>query len=187
MNRERLAIVITVGAVAVLGVAIAMSAGIGPFADDDGSVGDFPTATETPSAGDGGGGGGGGDGSGDGGDAEETPQAPFATRIDSIESCGETCRDVTATLINQQDREATGVTVYTRIHEGNGTDGDVVWEGSHEVGTLGPGESDTETQRVELGYFDALAIQQNGGWITVVTTIETDQQTLTYQERRDVT
>lgn len=172
------------GAVLVLVAVLAVAAGVGPFAGDDGGAGDFPTATGPGSSG---AGDGGGDDGSSGGSGEETPRPPFALRIDSVESCGQTCRDVTATLVNNQDREATGVAVHTRIHEGNGTDGDVVWEGSHDVGRLGPGASDTATQRVELGYFDAIAIQQNGGWITILLTVESDDRTVTFRERRDVT
>ena len=199
MNRQRLAVVAGVGVLAVV-LVLAIAGGIGPFAGDDGGIEDFPTATSTPpgvteNGGGADGGATGGDGDGDGGGdspggqttATPTPQPPFDLQIESIESCGQTCRDVTATLENQQDRQATGVTVYTRIHEGNGTDGDVVWEGTHEVGTLGAGEADTETQRVELSYFEAYGIQQNGGWITIVTSIDTDRRTVTFRERRDVT
>ena len=199
MNRERLAVLAGLG-VLVVAVALAFAAGVGPFSGEEDPVGDFPTETPAPTAapdggaGDGGGGGaGGGDGAGGPGAAtggateEPTPQRPFALRIESVEPCGQTCRDVTATLINQQDQQASGTTVYTRIYEGKGTDGDVVWEGSHEVGTLGPGASDTETQRVQLSYFEAIEIQQNGGWITIVTSVDTDRQTVTFREQRDVT
>lgn len=35
-----------------------------------------------------------------------------------VEECGQTCRDVTSTLSNNQDETATGVTVYTRVFAG---------------------------------------------------------------------
>ena len=199
MNRQRLALVAAIGI--VLAVALAVAGGIGPFASDEGTIDDFPTETTTPPTGPDDGATAGGDGSGDGGAGDDgpsggdagatttersTPRPPFSLQIDSVETCGRTCRDVTATLVNRQDRRATGTTVYTRIYEGQGTGGDVVWEGTHEVGTLAAGASDTETQRVELSYFEAVAIQQNGGWITIVTTIETDRRTVTFRERRDV-
>lgn len=201
MNRERLAVLAGLG-VLVVAVALAFAAGVGPFSGEEDPVGDFPTETPAPTAApDGGagpgdvgnGGAGGGDGAGGAGAAsggtteESTPRRPFAMRIESVEPCGRTCRDVTATLLNQQDRRATGTTVYTRIHEGKGTDGDVVWEGTHEVGTLAAGASETETQRVQLSYFEAIEIQGNGGWITIVTTVDTDRQTVTFREQRDVT
>lgn len=205
MNRDRLAIGAGIAVVAVALVAFAVTGGLWPTTGDDGGGGieDFPTETPAPTATDGGtgdsggGDGEGGDGGGGSGDAgtggetaaptEEPPRRPFAMRIDSIESCGQTCRDVTATLVNQQDARATGTTVYTRIYAGNGTDGDVVWEGTHEVGTLPAGASDTATQRVQLGYFDAINIQQEDGWVTIQTSIDTDRRTVTFRERRDVT
>lgn len=171
--------VIGVGAVALVALALAFSAGVGPFGPDGGS--DFPSSS-SPAADDEGSSSG---GSG-GGASTETPQGPFDFDIGSVEECGQTCRDVTATLVNQQERRATGVSVYTRIHAGRGTDGDVVWEGTYDVGALGAGASETETQRVELGYFDALKVQNQDGWITIVLAIDTDRRTVTFQERRDV-
>jgi hypothetical protein len=93
---------------------------------------------------------------------------------------------VTSTLTNQQDTTAEDVTVYTRIYAGNGTDGDQVWEGSESVGTLDASESYTATKRVELSFADAYAIDQEDGWITVQTTVETADQTVTFTEQRQV-
>lgn len=175
--------VVGLAAVALVALALAFSAGVGPFGGDGGS--DLPSSSG-PAADEGGSSsGGGGDGGGSGG-STETQQRAFDFDIGSVEECGQTCRDVTATLVNQQERRATGVSVYTRIHAGRGTDGDVVWEGTYDVGALGPSASETETQRVELGYFDALKVQRQDGWITIVLTIETDRQTVRFQERRDV-
>jgi hypothetical protein len=197
-----LVVVTLVGAVAFAG-GLAVAGGYGPVPDaglpqpSDGGGGDgadlsdeeFPTATPTPSDG----GGGGGDDTpaeSSGGDATTdtaTPEpAPFDVSIVNIEECGETCRDVTVDLTNQQDTDATGVTVYTRIFAGNGTDGDQVWSGEESVGTLAAGETHTGTKRVELGLSDALAVDNADGWITIQTTIETDDQTVTFTERRQV-
>ena len=178
-------------AVALIASGLAFAGVLGPAGDDGGSGGgDVPTASAPESGGggssSGGGGGGGGSGSGDDVTATPTPQPPFDLDVESVESCGQTCRDVTATLENQQERRATGVTVYTKVYAGRGTDGDVVWEGDRAVGTLDAGGADTATQRMEIGYFDAIAIQRADGWITIVLTIETDRQTVRFQERRDV-
>lgn len=164
-------LVVTGGALGVIGAEF-LAGGTG---EDGGSI---PTASGTPYGGDSGGSSGGGSGT--------AAPPPFEMQIESVESCGQTCRDVTATLVNNQEREATGVTVYTQIHAGDSTDGDVVWEGTHEVGTLTAGGSDTETRRVELSYFEALSVQRADGWITLVVTVETDRRTVTFQERRDV-
>jgi len=111
---------------------------------------------------------------------------PFAFTVDAIEGCGRTCRDVTSTLTNQQNSTAADVTVYTGIYAGNTTDGDVVWEGSEDVGTLEAGASYTTTRRVDLSFSDAVAIQRAGGWITIRTTIETADRTVTLTSRRKV-
>lgn len=194
LDRKRTIIVAGAVVVAVLAVGLAFTAGAGLLGG--GSDASVPAASG-PSASDAGGGGGSssgggagggsaGSGGGDAGTATPTPEPPFDLDVESVESCGSTCRDVTATLENQQDRRATGVTVYTRVFAGRGTDGDVVWEGTRDVGTLDAGGADTATQRMEIGYFDAIAIKQADGWITIVLTIETDRQTVRFQERRDV-
>ncbi|WP_416840959.1 hypothetical protein [Haloferax sp. DFSO52] len=189
------AVLFVVGA----GVGLGMVTGFGPFpggADSgDQSTEPFPTqtGTSTPSSGDSGDSGGSSDGtSGDASGSDSTDAAssspPFTVTINRIVECGQTCRDVTSTLTNQQDTDATGVTVYSRIFAGNSTASeDEVWRGSQEVGALDAGESFSTTRRVELSYSEAFAVQQADGWITVQTTIQTDQRTLTYTERRDVT
>jgi hypothetical protein len=187
LDAEQRKVVVGLAAVALVALVLAFSVGMGPFGGDGGST-DFPTESSPATGGGGssGDGSGGGGGSGGGESAQSTPEPPFDFDIGSVEECGQTCRDVTATLVNQQERRATGVSVYTRIHAGRDTDGDVVWEGTYDVGILGAGASETETQRVELGYFDALEVQRQDGWITIVLTIETDRQTFRFQERRDV-
>jgi hypothetical protein len=173
--------------VVLAGVVGALVTGVGPLpsgeaqagADGDADAESFPTAT--PAAGSTGDGGG-----GDGTTATVTPEPPFALTIDAIEECGQTCRDVTSSLINQQDTTARNVTVYTRIFVGNGTGGDVAWQGRERVGTLEAGGTATATRRVDLSYSEALAIQRNGGWITVQTTVETADRTVTFSDRRQV-
>lgn len=118
-----------------------------------------------------------------GGASTETP--PFVFSIDTIEECDQTCRDVTSTLTNTQDTTAENVTVYTRIFVGQGTDGDVVWRGSEPVGTLPAGDSYVTTRQVELSFSDALAVRDNG-WITIQTTVETEDRTVTFTDERQV-
>ncbi|MDZ7700841.1 MAG: hypothetical protein U5J98_01550 [Halobacteriales archaeon] len=138
---------------------------------------DFPTATPSE---------GGSDDGGAGTTATETP--PFSFTIDEIEECGQTCRDVTATLHNNQDETATGTTVFTRVFAGedNTDTADLVWEGKEEVGTLEAGTSHTTTRRVELSLQDARKIEQNDGWITIVTTVQTDERTVTFRDSEQV-
>ncbi|WP_424006266.1 hypothetical protein [Haloferax denitrificans] len=199
--RHPLLAVATVLALLTAGIVAAFVTGIGPFADTTpagDSDGAFPTQTTAPpddsgsDTGDTGGNDtGSNDGSGgdsDAGDATATESVPpFAVVVDDIEKCGQTCRDVTSTITNQQDTDSTGITVYSRIFVGNGTDpDDEVWRGSQAVGDLAAGESYTTTKRVELSYSEAFAVRQADGWITVQTTIETDDRTLTYTEQRHV-
>ena len=172
-----------VGVTVVVLIAVPVSLGWGSGAgSDDGSGEDiesFPTETPTQTPAE-----------SDDGEATATvtpePEPAFAFTIDRIEECGETCRDVTSTLINDGDAAATNVTVYTRIYAGNGTDGDVVWGGRERVGALDAGDSHTTTERVELSFADALAVESAGGWITVQTTIQSDEKTVTDTQRRQV-
>lgn len=191
MNRPVVAavVVLVVGAGAA---AFATGLGPAPGGDSGDEITDFPTATPTPS----------GDGSADGGDsasvADVTPSADatatatpepspaFATTLDSVENCGRTCRDVTTTVSNEGTAPATGVTVYTRIFVGQDTSGDVVWEGREDVGRLAVSGSHTATKRVELTVAEAAAVERADGWITVQTTIQADQRTVTFAESRQV-
>ncbi|WP_435184544.1 hypothetical protein [Halobellus sp. EA9] len=120
--------------------------------------------------------------------ATATPTPPFGFVIEDIVSCGTTCRNVTSTLVNQQDTTASDITVYTRIFAGRGvgSDDDVIWRGQETVGTLGAGESYTTTRQVKLELSEALAVRNNDGWITVQTTVETADQTVTFTDERQV-
>lgn len=176
-----------VGAVAVVLLAggLAFASGYGPApggaGEADADAEEFPTATPTPEPTDDG-------SSGDEATSTATPTTqPFAVVIEQVEECGETCRDVTVSLTNRQSDAASDVTVYTRVFAGNSTDdGDVVWRGTEAVGSLGAGETHTTTKRVELSYSEALAVERADGWVTVQTTIETADRTVTFSERRNV-
>lgn len=172
-----------------VGVIAALATGFGPApgGDTDENV-TTPRSTGTVYEDDGSStGGDGGNTSGDGGDETTQSLPPFASTIDSIDKCGETCRDVTATITNQQNETVTGVTVYTRIYAGNSTaSGDRIWSGNEQVGTLEANGSYTSTKRVELSLLEARKVQNNDGWITVLTTVESDEMTVTFKSRRDV-
>lgn len=167
-------VVILIGA---LGVAIYAGVGPAPGGDSDDQITDFPTATDS------------GQGSAPGAEtASPSDTPPFTFTIEEIEECGQTCRDVTVTLHNNQDEPASGVTVFTRIFAGkNTTDSDdLVWEAKEEVGTLDAGESHTTTKRVELSVQEGLKIERNDGWITIVTTVQTDERTVTFRDNEQV-
>lgn len=175
MSRNPLAVVVVLSLAVAAG---AFAVGIGPLQDADSGDGTAVPAETTGSDAD----------TGDGGDADRgtTSTPPFGFTVRSIEECGRTCRDVTSTLTNQQNDTVEDVAVHTRIYAGNTTDGDVVWEGSEDVGTLGAAEAYTTTRRVDLSLGDAFAIERAGGWITVRTTVETADRTVTLTSQRKV-
>jgi len=105
---------------------------------------------------------------------------PYRVTVDGIESCGVTCRDVTATLTNTGDVPRENVTVVTRVSTG----GEQVWKGSQRVGSLAPGERHTSTRRVELAPGEALAVEGNDGYVTIETTVRSDSGTETFNDRR---
>lgn len=182
--RTRLVALVALVTLVLAGVAGVALIGFGPTPGGDSDVGSSPTerpapddrsrgedrsprsaSTKTPS---------------------ETTPPPFAFRVDSMEPCGWTCRDVTSTMTNQQETAATDVTVSARIFVGREAGGNVVWEGTEAVGTLDAGESYTVTRRVQLTYAEGFAIQQHDGWVTIRTTIVTADRTVTFTEQRQV-
>lgn len=179
MNRRAALLVVLVGTLVVT-VGIAFVSGVGPAPGGGGSpITDFPVGTtyEMPSGGDG------------AADATPSDPPPFSFTVESVEDCGLTCRDVTVTLSNNQDEAATGVTVYTRIFAGQDTTDadDLVWEGTEPLGTLDARASYTTTKRVELTLAESRKVQRNDGWITILTTVQSDQTTVTFKSTEQVT
>lgn len=182
MNRTHVFGGLLVAIVLAIGVGVAFYTGAGPApggAGDGERITDFPTETASE---------GGSDGSAPSGSGGTTETPPFTFAIDSIEECGQTCRDVTATLHNNQNETARGITVYTRIFAGrdNTAEDDIVWEGTEDVGTLEAGGSYTSTRRVELSLQEGMEIESNDGWITILTTVESNEETVTFQDSRQV-
>lgn len=119
---------------------------------------------------------------------EQRPPPPFSLAITRIVECGTTCRDVTVELSNDQDRRATDVVVYTRVFSGRNTDtSNMIWEGREPVGTMAAGETVNSTRRIELTFGEARAVQNKDGWITIVTTVESDDVTITFRREEQVT
>lgn len=173
----------------LVGAVVGLAYGVGPApggADSSDDFDDFPTETDSAST----------DSSStdsstnddsSGGDTQAATSPPFVFSIDSIEECGTTCRDVTVTLFNQQNETAENVTVYTRIYAGNSTsEDDRIWQGKEEIGTMSADSSVTDTKRVSLSYADAYAVEQNDGWVTIVTVVQSDDKTVRFEEQRDV-
>ncbi|SHG52211.1 hypothetical protein [Halobaculum gomorrense] len=193
MSLRRILAVLAVVAVVAVGGAAAFIAGVGPLGDIGGGASD--TVTETPEStgtvyGDAGGSSGdsgGATNTASGGSSDANSLPPYTFAVTSIEECGQTCRDVTVRLDNNRNETATGVTMYTRIFAGNSTDSsDKVWEGKRDVGTLEAGESITATSRVQLSYSEGYQVKQADGWVTILTTVESDDVTITFKQRRDV-
>lgn len=112
---------------------------------------------------------------------------PYSLTVERVTECGQTCREVTTTLTNEQSATATGVTVTTKVYAGEGTDGELVWEGEWTVGEMAPGASVTTTERIDLSLTEAYAVKQQDGQVTIRTTVESDDRTVTFSEQRDVT
>jgi len=89
-------------------------------------------------------------------------------------------------VTNEQPTAARDVTIRTRLYAGNDTDGTVRWQATERVDYIGPGETHVATQRVELPLEDALAIREADGWVTIRTTVETADQSVTVTDRREV-
>lgn len=183
MNRLVAAAVVVIVAT---GGAAAFAAGVGPApgGNSGDEISDFPTATATPN-----GGASAAESTATGtatGSATPEPRPEFVTTVESVERCGQTCRDVPSAVTNEGSADATGVTVYTRIFVGQETSGDVVWTGTADVGRLPAGASHATTKRVELSLADAAAVRSADGWITIQTTIQSDQRTVTFAESRQV-
>lgn len=119
-------------------------------------------------------------------ETEATATQPFTLDTREVESCGILCRNVTSTVTNEQSTAARDVTIHTRLYAGNDTDGEVRWQGTERVDRIGPGETYVATQRVELPLEDALAIRDADGWVTIRTTVETADRSVTVTDRREV-
>lgn len=111
----------------------------------------------------------------------------FSLTTRDIEECGMLCRNVTSTLTNEQETAARNVTIRTRLYAGNDTDSAVRWRRAERVGTLDAGENYTVTREIALSLDTALAIRDANGWVTIRTTVTSDDRTVTVTDRRQVT
>lgn len=187
MNAKLIGLAV-VALVVTAGVGAAFVTGNVPGTGADGSEGEPGEETyentvvlqDTANGGSGGDAGSSDGGSGDGDSAEQQP--PFSFRIKKIAECGTTCREVTASITNNQNETSADVTVRSVIY----TDGDKIWEGKSELGDLGSGQTVTDTKTVKLSYGDAYKVKQNDGKILVKTYVVTEDGTYVYKETRDV-
>lgn len=124
----------------------------------------------------------GSDGDGSSDETTDSTSTPYRFDIVNIEKCGDTCRDVTATLANTGQETRQNVRVTTEVY----ADDDLLWTGNETVGTLEPEESHTSTKRVKLSYWDGIKIKNNDGYVTIVTVVRSDSGTVRFEERRKV-
>lgn len=117
---------------------------------------------------------------------DETATPPFSLETGTVEHCGALCRNVTSTVTNRQSTAAADVTVTTRLYPGNDTGGAVLYQGVERVGRLEAGGSYTATRRIELELSDAMEIQEAGGWVTIRTTVQSDDRRLVVTDRQQV-
>ncbi|EJN58083.1 coiled-coil domain-containing protein [Halogranum rubrum] len=106
---------------------------------------------------------------------EETVR--FVIRIDGVDECGTTCRDVTGTLRNVGTGDAHNVEVDMALS----VDGSVLWTGTQSLGTVPAGETRTISQRIVLGFGEALQARSNGT-VDVLITVRSDEETQTIRD-----
>lgn len=176
MNRYGWLAAVTVGVAAVVAT-LALAPGVGPVLGGEPAPAPQPepepaAPTPTPSS----------TASSGGNDTAADPGPGWSFGIDSIEACGNTCRDVTATLENTGDTTRENVTVTTEMYAGE----DLLWKGTNRVGRLEPGENNTATRRVDVGFDGAVAIQSNDGYVTVRTVVSHDGGRTVFENRKQV-
>lgn len=115
--------------------------------------------------------------------ANQSDDPQFDFDLVNATECGINCREVTVRATNIGNDSVSNVTVSSRLESGER----VVWRGTDSVDRLEPGESAVVTKQVRVGFFDAVAIQQNGGWVAANTTVSWDDRSETFVERRKVT
>jgi hypothetical protein len=116
-----------------------------------------------------------------------TPAGPaFSFQIDEVTECGFGCREIDATVTNEQSTAET-LETETVIYAGNTTAADQqVYQNQTNLGRVGAGASVSTTQIVEPALSDFSKIEEADGWVTIVTTISDGEESTTVTERRNV-
>lgn len=175
MKKPAIAVVALV--VVLTGVGYGYVVGVGPLEEDPAAGLDEPPETQESY-----------DMGGSSGVGAEDEGPPFAFDVESVEECGETCREVNVALHNLMDEEAENVVVHSWIYAGETTDrDDVVWADNREVGTLEGGDILRSTDEVDLSVQQANNVRDADGVVTIETTVESGQETVTFVNREDVT
>ncbi len=176
MDTKKTAVVVAVVAAVVAAVGYAYVAGIGPLEQDPAAGLDEPPDTdESYEIGD--------DTEGDAQDGGP----PFAFEVESVNECGETCREVNVALHRTADEDAQGTVVHTWIYAGETTDRDaVVWADNRQVGEIEAGGVVRSTDEVDLSVQQANNVREADGVVTIETTVESGQETVRFVDREDV-
>lgn len=107
----------------------------------------------------------------------------FTVYVDesNIKDCGWTCREVPATIKNTGEEAAHNVDVEVRFYC-NGDRIDINGQEyiSLDLGTLEPGESQTRTEEIDVGFGGGLCIRDNGA--RIVFKVISDEKTMTVEE-----
>lgn len=107
----------------------------------------------------------------------------FGVSIENYERCGWTCGDVTVAFKNDG-----GTALHDTMGEAYARAGDsLVWSGRVEIGDLAPGEVYTVSQRVDVGFWNAMRIRLNGGRIEYRVVLKSDEVTQVFGDRVKVT
>lgn len=115
--------------------------------------------------------------------SQSQDQVRFTVYVDegNIKECGWTCREIPATLKNSGDKTAHNVNVNVRFYcDGDRMDVNGKEYVSLNLGNLEPGESETRTKEVDVGFGGGLCIQNNGA--RIIFTVISDEKTMKLEE-----
>lgn len=107
---------------------------------------------------------------------------PFNLRQQNVTKCGMTCRVVTVTLTNMGNNMAKNISVESRIFAGDSH----IETRQTTIRRLRPNETVVRTIRIDAGLQDVIRIKQNGGRITVQSTIKSDDHNMTKISQRKI-
>jgi hypothetical protein len=107
--------------------------------------------------------------------------ASFQYTVDSVKECGLTCRNATGTLTNSGTEAANNITIRTRIF----ADGDLLWNGTSEIGELAAEERYTDNKKIKLSFAAGQKARSNGQ-VTIETIVEFDEGTDVFRSVHEV-
>ena len=114
----------------------------------------------------------------------DVPEPEFGIDVvrNSVEECGFTCRDVsaTATISNTGEADAEDVQVELLLFVPAGDTNRTIWEGSESVGLLPAGDSHSTTRDIRISGTDSLSVYENDCTYHYQFVIETTDGTNTY-------